>query len=86
MKKGKKYLAAEKTIDATKLYTIAEAAELVKTTSTTKFDATFYDMEMELGIITPLSDNPTHYQPHGLLPTDPLYINPVSYTSFYSYY
>ena len=43
-------------------------------------------MEMELGIITPLADNPTHYQPHGLLPTDPLYINPVSYTSFYSYY
>ena len=37
-------------------------------------------MEMELGIITPLADNPTHYQPHGLLPTDPLYINPVFYS------
>ena len=49
------------------------------TNVTTKFDATFYDMEMELGIITPLADNPTHYQPHGLLPTDPLYINPVFY-------
>ncbi len=40
MKKGKKYQAAAKLIDATKLYTIAEACELVKQTSTTKFDST----------------------------------------------
>ncbi len=40
MKKGKKYQAVVKLIDATKLYTIAEACELVKQTSTVKFDAT----------------------------------------------
>lgn len=40
MKKGKKYQAAAKLVDSTKLYTIAEAAELVKQTSTVKFDAT----------------------------------------------
>jgi large subunit ribosomal protein L1 len=40
MKKGKKYQAVVKLIDANKLYTIAEACELVKQTSTVKFDAT----------------------------------------------
>ncbi len=40
MKKGKKYQAAAKLVDSSKLYTIAEAAELVKQTSTVKFDAT----------------------------------------------
>ena len=40
MKKGKKYQAAAKLVDSTKLYTIEEAAELVKQTSTVKFDAT----------------------------------------------
>jgi len=40
MKRGKKYQAAAKKVDAAKLYTIEEAAKLVKETSTVKFDAT----------------------------------------------
>lgn len=40
MKKGKKYQAAAKLVEPNRLYTIAEAAELVKQTSTVKFDAT----------------------------------------------
>lgn len=40
MKKGKKYTAALALVDATKLYTLEEAVELVKKTSTVKFDAT----------------------------------------------
>ncbi|MCI6358257.1 MAG: 50S ribosomal protein L1 [Erysipelotrichaceae bacterium] len=67
MKKGKKYLAAEKTIDATKLYTIAEAAELVKTTSTTKFDATI-DVSFHLNVDPKQADQAirgTVILPHG---------------------
>jgi len=40
MKRGKKYQAALKLVDPNKLYTIDEAAKLVKETSTVKFDAT----------------------------------------------
>lgn len=40
MKKGKKYLEAQKLVDKTKLYQIEEALELVKKTSYAKFDAT----------------------------------------------
>lgn len=40
MKRGKKYQEAAKKIDANKVYTIEEAAKLVKETSTVKFDAT----------------------------------------------
>ena len=67
MKKGKKYLAVEKTIDATKLYTIAEAAELVKTTSTTKFDATI-DVSFHLNVDPKQADQAirgTVILPHG---------------------
>ena len=67
MKKGKKYLAAEKAIDATKLYTIAEAAELVKTTSTTKFDATI-DVSFHLNVDPKQADQAirgTVILPHG---------------------
>ncbi len=39
-KHSKKYVEALKNIDANKLYTTAEAVELVKKTSTTKFDGT----------------------------------------------
>lgn len=39
MKHGKKYEAALKLIDKTKAYTIEEACELIKSTSTTKFDS-----------------------------------------------
>lgn len=35
---GKKYAAAEKLVDAKKLYSLEEAVELVKKTATTKFD------------------------------------------------
>ncbi len=67
MKKGKKYLAAEKAIDATKLYTIAEAAELVKTTSTTKFDSTI-DVSFHLNVDPKQADQQirgTVILPHG---------------------
>ena len=40
MKRGKKYQEAAKKVDAAKVYTIEEAAKLVKETSTVKFDAT----------------------------------------------
>ena len=40
MKVGKKYKAVAELVDVNKLYTIEEAAELVKKTSTVKFDAT----------------------------------------------
>lgn len=49
MKKGKKYLAAVKLVDKEKLYTINEAVELVKQTSTTKFDATV-DVSFRLNV------------------------------------
>lgn len=39
-KHGKKYVEASKLIDASKRYPLAEAVELVKQTSTSKFDAT----------------------------------------------
>ena len=39
-KRGKKYLEAAKLVDSTKKYTLQEAVELVKKTSTVKFDAT----------------------------------------------
>lgn len=39
MKHGKKYEAALKLIDKTKAFTIEEACELIKSTSTTKFDS-----------------------------------------------
>jgi large subunit ribosomal protein L1 len=39
-KRGKKYLEAAKLVDSTKKYTLDEAVELVKKTSTVKFDAT----------------------------------------------
>lgn len=67
MKKGKKYLAAEKAIDATKLYTIAEAAELVKTTSITKFDSTI-DVSFHLNVDPKQADQQirgTVILPHG---------------------
>lgn len=39
-KRGKKYLEAAKLVDSTKKYSLDEAVELVKKTSTVKFDAT----------------------------------------------
>lgn len=49
MKKGKKYTSALEKVDSAKLYTIEEAAKLVKETSTVKFDATV-DVSFKLNV------------------------------------
>jgi large subunit ribosomal protein L1 len=51
MKHGKKYLAAKKLIDPKKLYTIEEAVELVKKTSSTKFNSTI-ELALKLNLDT----------------------------------
>ncbi len=48
-KRGKKYQEAKKLIQAGKEYSVEEASELVKKTSTTKFDASI-DMDIRLGV------------------------------------
>ncbi len=48
-KKGKKYLEAIKLVDRTKAYPIQEAIELVRKTSTTKFDASV-EVAFRLGV------------------------------------
>ncbi len=55
MKKGKKYLEAKKLVDNTKLYTKEEAVDLVKKTSTTKFDASV-EIAMRLNLDTKKAD------------------------------
>ena len=68
MKKlAKKYAAALKKVDANKLYTIEEAAALVKETSTTKFDASV-DISFNLNVNPTLADQlirGTITLPHG---------------------
>ena len=67
MKKGKKYTAALEKIDANKLYTIEEAANLVKETSTVKFDATV-DVSFKLNVDPKQADQQirgTLILPHG---------------------
>ncbi|MBM7588318.1 large subunit ribosomal protein L1 [Bacillus pakistanensis] len=54
-KKGKKFLEAQKLVDRTKAYSVAEAVELVKKTSTTKFDATI-EVAFRLGVDTRKND------------------------------
>ncbi len=49
MKKGKKYVAALKKVDSSKLYSVEEAVALVKETSTVKFDATV-DVSFKLNV------------------------------------
>lgn len=49
MKVGKKYKAAQELIEKDKLYTVAEASELIKKTSTVKFDATI-DVSFRLNV------------------------------------
>ncbi len=53
MKQGKKYIAASKLIEKDRLYTLEEAAKLLKQTSTTKFDSTI-DVSFALNV------NPTN--------------------------
>ncbi|MCX5775586.1 MAG: 50S ribosomal protein L1 [Firmicutes bacterium] len=67
MKKGKKYVNAAKLIDSAKLYSIAEAAELVKKTSVTKFDSTI-DVSFRLNVDPKQADQQirgTIILPHG---------------------
>ena len=67
MKKGKKYVKAAALVEKGKLYTISEAAKLVKETSTTKFDATV-GMSFHLNIDPKQADQQlrgTINLPHG---------------------
>ena len=67
MKKGKKYTAALEKVDASKLYTVEEAAKLVKETSTVKFDATV-DVSFKLNVDPKQADQQvrgTLVLPHG---------------------
>ena len=67
MKKSKKYVAALQKVDPTKLYTIEEAAKLVKETSTVKFDATV-DVSFKLNVDPKQADQQvrgTLVLPHG---------------------
>ena len=67
MKVGKKYKVVAELVDVNKLYTIEEAAELVKKTSTVKFDATI-DASFRLNVNPKQADQQirgTINLPHG---------------------
>lgn len=67
MKRAKKYNAVAEKIDFNKLYTIEEATNLVKETSTVKFDATV-DVSFNLGVDPKQADQQirgTLILPHG---------------------
>ena len=67
MKRGKKYQEAAKKVDANKVYSIEEAAKLVKETSTVKFDATV-DASFNLNVDPKAADQQvrgTLVLPHG---------------------
>lgn len=64
---GKKYLAAAQKVEADRMYTLEEAAQLVKDTSFTKFDATV-EVHLRLGIDPRHADQTvrsTANLPHG---------------------
>lgn len=66
-KPGKKYLEASRKVDRSKLYTPAEALELAKETSYTKFDATV-EVHMKMGVDPRHADQQirsTVLLPHG---------------------
>ena len=67
MKRGKKYQEAAKKVDPSKVYSIEEAAKLVKETSTVKFDATV-DASFNLNVDPKAADQQvrgTLVLPHG---------------------
>ena len=67
MKRSKKYVAVSQLVDKTKTYTVAEAIELVKQTSTVKFDATI-DVSFRLNVDPKKADQQvrgTLVLPHG---------------------
>ncbi|MBA4421238.1 MAG: 50S ribosomal protein L1 [Anaerolinea sp.] len=67
-KHGKKYLAAKAKVDADKAYTPKEAVQLVKDTSTTKFDATV-EVHLRMGLDPRQADQMVRdvvVLPHGL--------------------
>ncbi len=67
MKRSKKYQAAAALIDSKKLYELADACELVKKTSTTKFDSTV-DVSFRLNVDPKQADQQirgTLVLPHG---------------------
>ena len=67
MKKGKKYVEAAKLVEKNKLYTKEEAVELVKKTSTTKFDGSV-ELALNLNLDTKKADQQlrgTICLPHG---------------------
>ena len=66
-KNSKKYEAALKKIDASKVYSLEEAVKLVKETSTTKFDSSV-DISFRLNVNPTLADQlirGTITLPHG---------------------
>lgn len=67
MKRSKKYVEASKLVDHSKEYSLAEAADLVKKTVTTKFDSTI-DVSFRLNVNPTLADQlirGTIVLPHG---------------------
>ncbi|RIW30001.1 50S ribosomal protein L1 [Bacillus salacetis] len=66
-KKGKKYLEAQKLVDRSQAYNVAEAVELVKKTNFTKFDASV-EVAFRLGVDTRKNDQQIRgavVLPHG---------------------
>lgn len=67
MKRSKNYRSASEKVDASKLYSLEEAAKLVKETSTVKFDATI-DVSFKLNVDPKQADQQirgTLILPHG---------------------
>ena len=67
MKRSKKYTAVSKLVDASKIYELKEAVELVKQTTTVKFDATI-DLSFRLNVDPRQADQQvrgTIVLPHG---------------------
>ena len=67
MKRSKKYVAASQLVDKNKVYSVQEAIDLVKQTSTVKFDATI-DVSFRLNVDPKKADQQvrgTLVLPHG---------------------